>query len=439
MQLHRNDGNMHPPPFRVTLTTKTRFTNRLTLITQAVAEGKGFSQLSFLQQYHFDDEAGPPFPEEEDFVDDEDYNDDHQEVQVGTVDQLGPAPDEPASEATDEPQQLGTAEAEEYPDVHENAESNDSTDKTGDNHVSEPEVAQSEDHHTEVANESELFASAQDASDENSLESKDSHEEARDEGHLDDPSAAVAVKTVTEAEGEDDNIDFSDDEDDDSTLTTSPAPAEGDLQLTENEVSLGLDEVPAPQEDEHFDDEEYQEDTIHVNEATAGTSHISDAGPLVAAGAFNGTEESNVVAENEAGIFDDEEEAMYEEGPSMAADSSEQYSHVEHDTGLERDLNDEFAAEDSETATLESQNESSVQHEINGKALKAAHDPDEINFDDDEEVEDHVEEQPSTPIQEAVASDSDKTSPSIKRSFSQRNELQDAADDEQASKKTRSL
>lgn len=57
VQLHRLDGNEHPPPLYVTLSTKTRFTNRLSLLTQAVSEGKGFSQLPVLQAYEEGDDV----------------------------------------------------------------------------------------------------------------------------------------------------------------------------------------------------------------------------------------------------------------------------------------------------------------------------------------------------------------------------------------------
>ncbi|KAH0069213.1 hypothetical protein KCU96_g17488, partial [Aureobasidium melanogenum] len=67
LQLHKLDGNDSPPPFRVSLTTKTRFSIRLASITQAISEGKGFSQLSFLQYYEYDEPTELP---DEDFDDD---------------------------------------------------------------------------------------------------------------------------------------------------------------------------------------------------------------------------------------------------------------------------------------------------------------------------------------------------------------------------------
>ncbi|TIA67635.1 hypothetical protein D6C83_01877, partial [Aureobasidium pullulans] len=42
LQLHRLDGNDNPPPFRVSLTTKTRFSNRMAAITQAISEGEAY-------------------------------------------------------------------------------------------------------------------------------------------------------------------------------------------------------------------------------------------------------------------------------------------------------------------------------------------------------------------------------------------------------------
>ncbi|KAF4547552.1 Hypothetical protein D9617_40g012920 [Elsinoe fawcettii] len=81
VQLHRQDGNDQPPPMSVSLTRKARFANRLTLLANAAAEGKGLSQLPFLQlmshETHHEVEAGqqadnedPREEDEQDFQND---------------------------------------------------------------------------------------------------------------------------------------------------------------------------------------------------------------------------------------------------------------------------------------------------------------------------------------------------------------------------------
>ena len=62
------------------------------------------------------------------------------------------------------------------------------------------------------------------------------------------------------------------------------------------------------------------------------------------------------------------------------------------------------------------------------------HDPDVIDFDDDDQ---DFDDEPS-PSQEVDHSDSDRASPSIKRSYSERNEAEETGANGQALKKIRS-
>lgn len=50
MRLHQHDGIEDPYPMYITLTTKTRFSSRLNSLVQAANEGRGISQLKFLDQ-----------------------------------------------------------------------------------------------------------------------------------------------------------------------------------------------------------------------------------------------------------------------------------------------------------------------------------------------------------------------------------------------------
>ncbi|KAG8629818.1 hypothetical protein KVT40_001437 [Elsinoe batatas] len=103
VQLHRQDGNEQPPAMSVSLTRKLRFANRLTLLANAAAEGKGFSQLTFLSAHTSD---SPTYAEE---YQDEDAEDnagevdaepeftDHQHAEPNVIETLAPGHDEIAS------------------------------------------------------------------------------------------------------------------------------------------------------------------------------------------------------------------------------------------------------------------------------------------------------------------------------------------------------
>ncbi|KAF2222471.1 hypothetical protein BDZ85DRAFT_128485 [Elsinoe ampelina] len=103
VQLHRQDGNEQPPAMSVSLTRKPRFANRLTLLANAAAEGKGFSQLTFLSA-HMND--SPTYAEE---YQDEEAEDnageveaqpqltDHQHTEPDVIERLASGQNEPAS------------------------------------------------------------------------------------------------------------------------------------------------------------------------------------------------------------------------------------------------------------------------------------------------------------------------------------------------------
>jgi len=56
VQLQGLDGVEQPAPMYVTLSTKTRFTNRLTLLTQAVRDGKGLSSIPLTKEMMYDED-----------------------------------------------------------------------------------------------------------------------------------------------------------------------------------------------------------------------------------------------------------------------------------------------------------------------------------------------------------------------------------------------
>lgn len=113
VQLHRQDGNEQPPPVTVSLTSKPRFINRLTLLANAAAEGRGLSQIAFLSpqaegEYSYDEEhhtehAASELVEGDDNTNDkqfqherlEDYGQDHERASYPPRD---PVNDEPGEE-----------------------------------------------------------------------------------------------------------------------------------------------------------------------------------------------------------------------------------------------------------------------------------------------------------------------------------------------------
>jgi len=88
VQLHALDGVAHPPPMYMTLSTKTRFTNRLTLLAHAVSEGRGLSSVPPTKEMLYDEEE--TFTEYHDYEEgdqiggqEEDQEDDENEAQPG--------------------------------------------------------------------------------------------------------------------------------------------------------------------------------------------------------------------------------------------------------------------------------------------------------------------------------------------------------------------
>ncbi|KAL1613710.1 hypothetical protein SLS54_010351 [Diplodia seriata] len=80
LQLHQLDGHQSPGPLYMTLNTKTRFSARLNALLAAIADGRGMSQLSFLEDVTEEDVfvGSDNVPEEQDSANQGDEKDDRE-------------------------------------------------------------------------------------------------------------------------------------------------------------------------------------------------------------------------------------------------------------------------------------------------------------------------------------------------------------------------
>ena len=505
LKLHKHDGNGHPPPFRVSLTTKTRFTNRLNLITQAIAEGKGFSQLTFLQESEqayedettfFEDPTG--FPDEEDF-DDEDFQDDYREYTY--------------TEAQDDQQTAtenirpSTGQSEEHPSIRnqDNQQAEEqaqprqedlATDRSDanadDNQVSyETEPDHRRDELAEPFHPTAPLAhvnESQDGPQHHETLSEEVYEEVHGQNLLDDHSEPVAPDPAIDPYGDDDDtINFDeDDHDDDSSLTTT-ASAEGistrarpdtslaegsafnesDYQLPQDDVVEhhvpAVEELPPSEEEVQTGETEDngeapgkandpdtttvgQYEVIGDSDAHADiidSAEVDVSGETAALIAHDAISKAGLVEhpEHEDEVEDEQDidlgEGLEGDGDVAAQDDSFQvYGNdaAEQDKGLDFDA-DHVGGYD-ETSELHTGQHEEVADEstVNGNGVTPEHDPDVIDFDDDDQ---DFDDEPS-PSQEVDHSDSDRASPSIKRSYSERNEAEETGANGQALKKIRS-
>jgi len=440
LQLHKNDGNHHPDPFVVTLKTQTRFTNRLNLITQAIAEGKGFSDLSFLQL--------PGFPDEEDFNSDESFPDEdnfiaqQEEAQHAEHGQDGV------------PNQQGVEEPAEY-----NAE-----DDNGASHVSD-EAAQPPQEATQDVESTNHQDGDYDQGEVTRDEAQDetqyfeTYEEVDGNLQPNDLSVNHATDTVTHEYGEDDTINFDDDDEHKSSLPAT-ASTEGDMNHIQSEESPALDqvtsdtepaptaeeldEIPPPPEyadfDQEFDDEAYHEQEEHTQLAAADAIANAEEASGVESG-----NASRVVGETaNAGRDANEAEASNASSVTLEVQSTsdEQHHAIESETlDLAEYVDENGAADQDVDPSLDNQVDQ-VQPQVDepaevastGNSGKPEYDPDLIDFDDDEDFDNHE----PTLVGEVVEVESAKGSPSIKRSYSERNEAEEVGADDQALKKVRS-
>ncbi|KAH0286287.1 hypothetical protein M436DRAFT_58206 [Aureobasidium namibiae CBS 147.97] len=415
LQLHKLDGNDNPPPFRVSLTTKIRFSNRLASITEAISEGKGFSQLPFLQYYDYDVPTELP---EEDFDDDFDelakLEEPQQTLEEGatTVESAqDAAEDEQAANDTSAPQAeeqqpepIGSAQEGEYED----------------------ETLAQHDVPADAADQSEYIQD-----DTQYFDAQGGESELLDESHVDQEDVAHA-----EAQSTTGNVETAvgDESHHDDQNAEENAHAEDASERAEHEANpeqpVEEQQEYEPEGEEHefghgefFDEDyEYQDGEVHEEE-----------------GAHAAEEE----AANDDGHHEEEQEfeasAIEEQDDNVSPSSGETL----HGDQLEVGQNDEQATQ---------QNHSSAEQSADNAVGDAKHDSgsvdgavgedkvkrqsiaveddayDEINFDDEDSYDGD-----GTELEPVLTNTSSKASPGAKRSFS---EL-DQVDDEQDSKKAR--
>ncbi|KAK6000040.1 hypothetical protein QM012_004028 [Aureobasidium pullulans] len=424
LHLHKLDGNDSPPPFRVSLTTKTRFSNRLASITQAISEGKGFSQLSFLQYYEYDEPTELP---------DEDFDDDFDE-----------------SVKPDESQQL----TEEGAPTVESAQNVAEEEQPAENH-SAAQVEQQQDKQDAPAQEGEYEAETSAQHDEHDVEN-----DAVDHSEYNQDDTQYFDAQGGESELLDDN--HGDDAD--------GAPVETHLTADDVETAVGDEPV---HEDQHADDtvhnedasehepeeqhpeqhaEEQQEYEIHGEEHVFGQGEFFDENYEYQDGEVHEDEGTYAAeeGEKEEAVDDDshyqeEQEQQEVEAPAAEAHDEdvatssgeipnaddlanshddEQDVHQEHNIA-DQSVDDGVADAGHGSVVDEVASKDSAKHQ---SISVEDDDYDEINFDDEDGYDDD-----GAGLAPVLTNTSSKASPGAKRSFS---EL-DQVDDEQDNKKAR--
>jgi hypothetical protein len=417
LQLHKLDGNDSPPPFRVSLTTKTRFSNRLASITQAISEGKGFSQLSFLQYYEYDVPTELP---------DEDFDDEFDELakleepqqlieegattvesaQVVAEDEHA-AEDNAATQAEEQqPEPTGSAPEGEYED-ETLAQHNEPT-----NTVDQSEYNQDDTQYFDAqGGESELL-------DESHVEQEEiAHAEAQ--STTGDVEAAVEDETHHEDQNADETVHTED-------ASEHDEPEDHEEQHAENQheyETQGEEQVFG--QGEFFDDNyEYQDGEVHEEEgvyaneeeeeAVNNDSHYEEEQALEASAA--GQQDDNVSPSSGETFQGDQLET---------AQNDEQDTQQNHDSA---DLSANNAVADAEHASGPVDEAAEKHMAKRGSLAVEDDDYDEINFDDEDSYDGD-----GAGLEPVLTNTSSKASPGAKRSFS---EL-DQVDDEQDSKKAR--
>ncbi|KAG9585755.1 hypothetical protein KCU97_g9569, partial [Aureobasidium melanogenum] len=416
LQLHKLDGNDSPPPFRVSLTTKTRFSIRLASITQAISEGKGFSQLSFLQYYEYDEPTELP---------DEDFDDDFDEsVKPDELQQLieeGAPTVESAQNVAEEEHPTETTSA---PQVEQQDEQND--------------LAQEGEYEGETSARHEVDDDTADHSEYNQddtqyFDAQGGESELLDESHGDEedvapaethPATANAETAVgDESRHEDQNVDETVHDENASEHDEPEESFEQHAEEQQEYETQGEEHVFG--QGEFFDENyEYQDGEVHEEEGVSAVeeeeavetdSHYHQGEQEVEAAAAEEYNDNTVTSSgetshaNELGTgHDDEQDARLEHG-TVDQSADDGVADAEHGSAV----TDDAASKD-----------------ISKRQSLAVEDDDydEINFDDEDSYEDD-----GAGLAPVLTNTSSKASPGAKRSFS---EL-DQVDDEQDSKKAR--
>ncbi|KAI4766463.1 hypothetical protein E4T52_01220 [Aureobasidium sp. EXF-3400] len=416
LQLHKLDGNDNPPPFRVSLTTKVRFSNRLASITQAISEGKGFSQLSFLQYYEYDEPTELP---------DEDFDDDFDELAK-----------------LEEPQKLieeGATTVESAQDVAEDEHTAEdvSAPQAEDQQPESTGSAQEGEYEGETVAQHDLPTDTADQSEYNQddtqyFDAQGGESELLDESHVEQEDVvhaeAQSATGIVEAEVEDGSHH-------EDQIADGAVHAEDVSEHNEHEEHF-----------EHHAEEQHEYET-QGEEQVFGQGEFFDENYEYQDGEVHDEDEEGAyVAEEEAANNDGHNEDEQEFEASAAGEQDENVSPSSGET-LQGDQ-PEIGQNDDDTQ----QNHGSAEQSADNGVADAEHDSgpvdaaaatdkakrpslavedddyDEINFDDEDSYDGD-----GVGLEPVLTNASSKASPGAKRSFS---EL-DQVDDEQDSKKAR--
>lgn len=443
VKLHQHDGNDHPPAFRVTLTTKTRFTNRLTTITQAIAEGKGFSQLAFLQEYN-QFEAITELPDPDEDFDDEQYLDvdenhshvNEQQEQNDTTQEEhvsdGNANELPVQqEASEAAVASGHAEIETKDGDDENAESIDAGEyQLGEyeegavgqpEHVDEVDQGNDDTQTEGLQEETQYFdAEGDDLDDTTGVDGQDLQQDPED------GQTNVATEGTTDFDGEDYLLDYS--EDDDSLTTTEAVSSNAQLESTRLDDSLTSHvvsaedfstEAPSGQVEDVAHEAEEHEENLFDGEAD---EVYDNTGNDFAASEATAPNEDTHPDKNDAVNHTDLVGSSFEEAQDLEAGESK--------TSSENTLEGDGSAAPS--PALEVTDDAKEDSTTLDNSTGDGDDLDEIDFDDDDYVDEHPSADTNTDAEPAKPS-----SPS-KRSFSELATEGEVDEDGQVMKKVRS-
>jgi hypothetical protein len=413
LQLHKLDGNDSPPPFRVSLTTKTRFSNRLASITQAISEGKGFSQLSFLQYYEYDVPTELP---------DEDFDDEFDELAK-----------------LEEPQQLikdgaTTVESAQVVAEDEHAAEDNAATQAEEQQPEPTGSAPEGEYDDETLSQHEVPADTVDQSEYNQddtqyFDAQGGESELLDESHVEQEDVAHAEAQSTTGNVEAAVVDESHHEDQnaDATVHIEDGSAHDEHEeqhaVEQHEYETQGEEQVFGQ-GEFFDDNyEYQDGEVHEEEgvyaneeeeAVNNDNHYEEEQELEASAA--GEEDNNVSPSS---------------GETLQADQLENVQNGEQDTQQTHDsasLSADNAVADAQHASGPVDEAADKHIAKRGSLAVEDDDYDEINFDDEDSYDGD-----GAGLEPVLTNTSSKASPGAKRSFS---EL-DQVDDEQDSKKAR--
>lgn len=416
LQLHKLDGNDSPPPFRVSLTTKTRFSIRLASITQAISEGKGFSQLSFLQYYEYDEPTELP---------DEDFDDDFDEAAE---------PDEPQQPTEDDVPSNESAQnvaEEEHPTLSPSAS------QVEQQHEKQDGPAQESEYEGEISAHHDVLNDTADHSEYNQddtqyFDAQGGESELLVENHGDgeDNASAEAHQTTNNVETVVDDDPGHEGQNADGTVHDENA-SEHDEQEEHFEQHAEEQQEFEAQEEEHvfgqgeFFDENYEYQDGEVHDQEDGYAPEEEA---IDKDSHSHHEEQEVEA---PAAEEHNDNIVTPPGEIAHADELQ----TGHDDGQDAHQQDSTADKSVDNGVADAEHGSAViddatsKDSVKGQSLAVEDDDyDEINFDDEDSYDDD-----GAGLAPVLTNTSSKASPGTKRSFS---EL-DQVDDEQDSKKAR--